>query len=366
MVNRNSDIENVIFALSALYSGYGYTQYKMSKFEEYDLYVKNKDFLVSENIITFTDTNGKLMALKPDVTLSIIKNTPDTPILKKLYYNENVYRISKGTGSFSEIMQTGLECIGTIDAYSIFEVLTLAAKSLNAISADFVLTISHLDIIKEVLSSLSLSKIDEAEVLKCISEKNIHEMIKICDASGADASILKEILSAYGSIDKVLEKLSKIELLKNSPGFASLSAIANELSKSDFTNKIIIDFSVTSDVKYYNGFVFKGFINGISESVLSGGQYDGLMKKMGKNSGAIGFAVYTDLLENLAVGAPYDVDTLLLYDSSCNVQEIKKAAEMLALDGKSVMTQAEIPEKLKFRRLAKISEKGVEIIENDA
>ena len=65
--------------LRRLYGKFGYTQYKMSKFEEYDLYVRNKSFLVSDSVITFTDTNGKLMALKPDVTLSSVKNSKDAP-----------------------------------------------------------------------------------------------------------------------------------------------------------------------------------------------------------------------------------------------------------------------------------------------
>ena len=68
------DDEKIIYTLRSLYSSRGYAQYKMSQFEEYDFYVKNKDFLVSDRIITFTDTNGRLMALKPDVTLSIIKS----------------------------------------------------------------------------------------------------------------------------------------------------------------------------------------------------------------------------------------------------------------------------------------------------
>ena len=70
--------EQAVFLLRSLYSKYGYKQYKMRKFEEYDLYVRNKDFLISDSVITFTDTNGKLMALKPDVTLSIVKNTKDS------------------------------------------------------------------------------------------------------------------------------------------------------------------------------------------------------------------------------------------------------------------------------------------------
>ena len=48
----NND-EKAIFNMRSLYKQYGYSQFKMSKFEEYDLYVKNKDFLVSDNVITF-------------------------------------------------------------------------------------------------------------------------------------------------------------------------------------------------------------------------------------------------------------------------------------------------------------------------
>ena len=109
-MNINENIfqkgEKLSFALRELYAGAGFEPYRMSKFEEYDLYARNKDFLVSDNVITFTDTSGTLMALKPDVTLSIIKNSTDEPnICRRVYYNENVYRVSAGSGAFSEIMQ---------------------------------------------------------------------------------------------------------------------------------------------------------------------------------------------------------------------------------------------------------------------
>ena len=112
-INDNvlSVTERLTFSLRGLYSKYGYQPYRMSKFEEYDLYSRNKDFLISDSVITFTDIGGKLMALKPDVTLSIIKNHTDGET-KKLYYNENVYRVAKGTNTFKEIMQSGVECIG--------------------------------------------------------------------------------------------------------------------------------------------------------------------------------------------------------------------------------------------------------------
>ena len=97
--------ESRILSLRSLYREYGYKLYRMGKFEEYDLYSRNKSFLVSGEVITFTDTSGRLMALKPDVTLSIIKNTRDSgQTLQKLCYNESVYRVSRKTRSFREIM----------------------------------------------------------------------------------------------------------------------------------------------------------------------------------------------------------------------------------------------------------------------
>ena len=116
-VLRNDELAS--YELRNLYKTFGYSQYKVGRFEEYDLYAHNKSFLVSENILTFTDTDGKLMALKPDITLSIVKNIPcEKENIHKLYYNENVYRTAPDSHGFKEIMQTGLECIGKIDLYA--------------------------------------------------------------------------------------------------------------------------------------------------------------------------------------------------------------------------------------------------------
>ena len=60
--------------LNRLYEQYGYRKFKMSRFEDYDLYAQNRDFLRQDRIITFTDADGALKALKPDITLSIMKN----------------------------------------------------------------------------------------------------------------------------------------------------------------------------------------------------------------------------------------------------------------------------------------------------
>ena len=364
--------EKAIFGLRSLYSKYGYSQYKMNKFEEYDLYVRNKDFLVSDNIITFTDTSGKLMALKPDVTLSIIKNGKDVPgVIEKVYYDENVYRVSKGSQSFREIMQVGLECIGDIDDYCIYEVISLAARSLESISQDYVLDISHLGLISELIEELGISKGAEKEIIKCLSEKNAHGILAICEREGADKTaveLLLKLSSTYGKIADVLpvlrDALASDSTLTESA--RELIEICSMLSKCDFADKLRIDFSVVNDMNYYGGMVFKGFISGIPTGILSGGGYDKLMSKMGRKSGAIGFAVYLDMLERLSDKASeYDVDAIVLYDESTDMSALCDCVAMLSARG-SVMAQKAVPENVKYRQLLKIRERGVEILENNA
>lgn len=362
--------EKVIFALRELYSGYGYSRYKMSKFEEYDLYVRNKDFLISEGVITFTDTNGRLMALKPDVTLSIIKNTKDIPgFVQKFYYNENVYRVSDKTHSFKEIMQIGLECIGDIDDYSICEVVSLAAKSLVSIDKEAVLDISDLGILSAVFDKAMIPEDDRDTLMKLVGEKNVHEIVRLCEKLGTKkecVDIITGLVGIHGSPCKVLPKLR--EMLKSFDCDECIDRLEIAVSAVDesFKSSLNIDFSVISDIKYYNGIVFKGFISGIPQSVLSGGQYDRLMKKMQKKSGAVGFAVYLDLLERrLTEARRYDVDTVVLYDSAADTELLRLTVEKYREQG-SVCVQRSLPERFAYKKLVKISKGEVTEIENNA
>lgn len=364
--------ESTVFALRSLYSKYGYSQYKMNKFEEYDLYVKNKDFLISDSVITFTDTNGKLMALKPDVTLSIVKNSKDIEgYVEKRYYNENVYRVSKGSKTFKEIMQVGLECIGDIDDYCISEVITLAGKSLKTICENSVLSVSHLGLISAVFASFDIDVSLQSDIIKCIEEKNSHELKKICFQNNIDTKtekVLTEMISIYGNVDEVLPKLKNLsDSEEYVSAFNEFENILSFISDTEVRNMLQIDFSVVSDTKYYSGIVFKGFIEKIPNSILSGGQYDCLMKKMSKKSGAIGFAVYLDMLDNLNTNdREFEQDIIVLYDTETDIKALKKYVEELISKGNRVSAQRFVPNRLTYRQLINFNNGEVEIIENNA
>lgn len=347
--------ELLISRLRKIYDSYGYRRYKMSKFEEYDLYAKNKNFLISDQVITFTDTNGKLMALKPDVTLSIIKNSTDGP-LQKVYYDENVYRVGGVGKAFKEIKQVGLECIGAVDTYQILEVLLMAAESLATVKENSVLNLSHLGIVEALLEGLSSE--EAAAVMKALSEKNVHELNALCPAR---AELLSFLASCCGKPSAVIPMLE--EALGASVAAAELSelkSLCSAFMQTPYAPMLRIDFSVVGDAKYYNGFVFNGFVEGIPVSLLSGGQYDKLMARMGRKSKAVGFALYLDLLEQIRPKTKRnDADILLLYKDTDDASSVSAFAQALRKRGQRILVQKETSDGLNVGQVIKFGEEGI-------
>ncbi len=297
--------EKRIFALRTLYTHAGYKSYRMRKFEDYDLYSRNKDFLLSDRVITFTDTNGKLKALKPDVTLSIVRNLDDKPDeLQRLFYDENVYRVSDRTNTFREIMQMGLECIGAANNPSVTEVIDLAERSLALVAEnhDYVLRVSDIDILTLIIDGLTDSKYVRGDLISLAGEKNLHEIRRLCDDNDIPEekyTVLLELLSLYGTPDEIVPKVRQICLgTEAEEESGELEDVLTDFMQGgDKAGRhIVLDLSIIGDTNYYNGVALEGYIDGLPECVLVGGRYDKLMQRMKKKSRAIGFAVYLDNL----------------------------------------------------------------------
>lgn len=296
--------EKAIYDLRDLYRSNGYQLFKTGKFEDYQLYSQNRDFLGNDGIITFTDNHGRIMALKPDVTLSIAKNSQYTPHTVERYcYDDQVYRTSRGSGDFREIDQTGIECIGDLTEDHVFEVMQLAVKSLKSISDNYVLTISHMGIVRGFVSILGLPGEVEENVLKAVGNKNFHTAAAICKDHGVSKFMidkLQELITISGTMDEVLDSIEDLSMNQEmEAAVQELRRIHSSLKENGLARHgtIRFDFSMVNDMGYYDGVIFQGFVKGVPYDVLSGGRYDNLMKKMGKRGGAIGFSVDISLLE---------------------------------------------------------------------
>ena len=299
--------ERASFALRALYEAAGCRKYHMGRFEEYGLYQENRSFLSSEQVITFTDLDGRLLALKPDVTLSIAKTAqPAEGETLKYYYHENVYRPSAESHTFKEISQMGLEVLGKVDGEQVQQTVLLAEKSLEQLGAAWVLEVSHMGYLFGLFDALAVPETARPALLKLLREKNAHELRAAAKAAGLSedaADTLTQLLDLCGGYEETLaraENFCKNERMQAAA--AELRALAAPLKAAG--GSIRLDLTLAGEMEYYNGLVFQGYLQGLPRPLLKGGRYDLLMQKFTPGADAVGFAVYLDELDRLSAPLP--------------------------------------------------------------
>ncbi len=335
--------ERTAYLLRDLYESRGYRNFRMGKFEEYDFYVDHRDFLSSAQIITFTDLNGKLMALKPDVTMSIVKNTRATAEFpERLYYSESVYRLSREVREYKEIFQVGVEYIGAVTPYTDVELIDLAMKSLALIEADYVLDISHMGFLTGFFSAIDAPAEAKKALMRCLESKNAHELLSIAREYGvgpaqiAPFELLIRISGPMGTALKDAQPLAANAAMRDA--LRELETLYSVFASAGNAQALRLDFSITNDSNYYNGLMFRGFVKSVPRAVLSGGRYDLLLRRMGKERlQAIGFGISFDEIDRyFKQPVQNKYDAILLYGTDTDLSALYQAMEALTKEGLKV------------------------------
>ncbi len=294
--------ERARLRLRLLFERSGCRKYRMDSFESYDLYRENKNFLRDEGIITFTDARGRLTALKPDVTLSIIKDLKRGGGAEKLYYTENVFRFDPETRDYREIGQTGVELIGGDPEAAQREAVTLALRALAIYGREFTLEIGHMGLVTALLEGCGMPAARRGDCLAALRGKNAHRLADLCRAEGLPdgaAARLTALCEAGGGCDCPPDPALFADGGAAQAAARELERLAASLRGTPGSERLRFDFSAVHDTDYYNGVVLRGFLRGLPRAVLTGGRYDGLMRRFGDGRQAVGFALYENELERL-------------------------------------------------------------------
>ena len=321
-IKNMSKKDLVLLDIRKKYDLYGYKRISLPSFEEYDLYNENKDF-IDRNILTVMSPNGKLLALRPDITLSVAKKISKDQSLKysKIYYQENTYNLTKYTG-YEEDEQLGIELIGKESVFLDFEIVDLAVKSLDIINEKSLIVLSHAGFISSIFDNLNLEYEVKEEIFDCINKKNSHDIKKILENNKFISENVKELIykipELSGDLDDITKKLSKYGINDNIKKILlELKQLNNLLLKFHKKSKIVFDFSVIKNLNYYNGIILQGYIEGFPNVILTGGRYDRLFEKFGVDTGAVGFAILTDSLKGYYKDEDKnDFEILIAYDDS--------------------------------------------------
>ena len=348
--------ENVIAELAQLYKSRGFKRYKPSCFEEYSLYQENKDFLIGKNVITFSDLSGRLMAMRPDVTLSLIKHVDvSAGDVEKFFYNEKVYRQSAGSKDYKEISQTGVEIVGEIDGAVVAELTILICKTLACVNQNYILDVSHMGYTEGLLEQFGDEKALLGEYLKT---KNLHDFYKLAKKKGYSDKLVKAFetsVNACGDAENVIENINSVALnSRMEEAVAELKTLFSILKKFGYGDKVNINFSSFGNADYYNGVIFNGYLEGIPHCVLTGGRYDKLLEKLGKSGGAVGFALYLGEIERYLAKDDDTVDYIIVYNRNTQIEALD-LADKKNKEGATVRLSTTFNVAGKFKRLVDLT-----------
>ena len=298
------DVEN---RYRKIFGGMGYSEVITPGIEFYDVFNDGSRKYSQEALYKLTDAKGRLITLRPDCTIPIARlaatRLRDVPMPLRLFYVQTVYENNKLLkGRSDEIVQSGIELIGSEYKRADFEVMSIAVKALKEYEGtDFRLEIGDVGYFKELVSMLGVSEGVAEDIRYLIEAKNYPALNDLLDSIGDTpvTEALKKLPALFGGVE-VFDKAAKLasndktrEILDN------LKAFYTSLQKLDLGDRLSVDLGIVNRTDYYTGIVFKGYLSGVGEAVLQGGRYNRLLSEFGMNAPATGFAVNVNLVAAL-------------------------------------------------------------------
>ncbi len=329
-----------------IFKKFGYSEVVTPGIEYFDLFSQGGRAIAQEKMYKLLDSNGRLIVVRPDSTIPIARmvstRLKDAKLPIRLFYNQSVYSVNKHfAGRSDEILQSGIELIGSNSKKSDLEVLFMAIMTLSAFSQeninDFTLEIGHIGVFKHLVDKLNLPQNLWEEIRVLIEGKNYPALNDLLDTFGDNkiTRTLKQLPRLFGGVE-VFDKLNELyydeELSKITD---DLRAIYDNLVSFGFEGKILVDLSIVNRTDYYTGIVFHGYLGGFGEPVLTGGRYDNLLKEFDVDLPATGFGVNINAVSNVLSKLGYNFykekKTYLIYFENCNemktfffVEKLKK------------------------------------------
>ncbi|WP_347993085.1 ATP phosphoribosyltransferase regulatory subunit, partial [uncultured Eubacterium sp.] len=349
---RKLTIENKI---NNIFNLYGFHNVQTPTFEFFDIFNKERGSVPSKNLYKFFDREGNTLVLRPDLTPSIAriaaKNYMDVNVPIKLCYNANTYiNNSELQGKLKEITQLGCELIGDDSVEADAEMVALVVNSLKSAGFDkFLVEIGQVDFYKGLLEECGFEDEIEEELRVRIENKNFFGVEELLDSKDIPSNVKDTFLklpSLFGSSD-VLDKAKELATNEKSlKAIEKLEEVYSILVDYGVADYISFDLGMLSNFNYYTGIIFKAYTYGTGDAIVAGGRYDKLLSQFGKDSAAIGFAVYMDQLLMAMSSQKMEGDTNYAYEVLIYDTELRKTALQLAtgLREKGIKTEL-IPKK---------------------
>lgn len=328
---------NVEDKIHKIFKSCGYAEIVTSGLEFFDVFNLNSRYFPQESLYKLVDSKGRLIVLRPDSTVPIARvvatRLKEASLPLRLYYNQCVYNMTPLlTGKSDQIVQTGIELIGSSSRTADLEVIGMAVETLSVCCKDgFSLEIGDVGFFKEIMDRLETDDNTKEEIRSLIETKNYPALNDALDKIGENkvTTALKQLPRLFGG-EEVFEKALKLFSDEKTDAILSdLKQLYIEVKKLAKNGNITVDLGMVNRKDYYTGVIIKGYLAGYGEEILSGGRYDKLISEFGYDVPATGFAVNVDAVAELAVKdtKTASADIIVFAEPGYELQGIMKASE---------------------------------------
>lgn len=286
--------------LSDTFTGYAYRHVSTPTFEYYDIYSGYSGDISPEKLYKFFDAQGRILALRGDITTSIARMMAtkwgDNPLPARLCYVADAFRYDGSASALSsEFTQAGIELIGDGSPNADAEAIMVTISALkNAGLDEFQIDIGQVEFFKGLAEQIGLNAEDTERIREFIDHKDslsIAEMAAGYHINEEIKGLLCDMPDLFGGVDVLTRAYSPCLNPRSKAALDNLKEVYNILSECGLEKYISLDLGMLQSLDYYTGIIFKGFTYDVGFAICGGGRYDSLIQNFGIAMEAVGVAI---------------------------------------------------------------------------
>lgn len=305
---RRRAVEN---AALAVFTGWSYEEIATPSVDYYSLFARGMGHAEAHRAFRFTDLDGGLVALRPDVTSTVARAAATLfagrlrPL--RLCYAAPVFRQQTPSAAEyrREIAQLGCELIGGGEPAADLEVLAVAAEVFAqlGVKARYCITLNTVEIFHGIAEGMQLNAEGAERMRQLVDARETYELERFLTTRGAtprESASFARLTALSGKGDVIAQAREIITNPRSAAALDRLEELWRAIVALGLDGRFELDLGDISGLDYYTGLTFKIYLPGAGTRVGSGGRYDRLIANFGPAEPAVGFVLDLDLLTSLA------------------------------------------------------------------
>ena len=295
----------------AVFNGWSYEELITPTVDYYSLFESGMGAAEANRAFRFSDADGRLLALRPDVTSGIARAVATLfatrPRPLRLCYAASVFHQEGQSHSEwrRESKQLGCELIGTNSLAADMEVLVIALEMLRnlPLKQRFVIILNDVEVFNGIAESLALDPGARDQLRQLIDFRDVTELENFLAryTSAGNSRNLTQMTELAGKREIFSRARHVITNERSNEALNRLEALWSVVESLDLAENFAIDLGDIPRLDYYTGLTLRIYIDGVGSHVGSGGRYDNLISRFGRSEPAVGFVLKLDALADLIV-----------------------------------------------------------------